>query len=342
MQNSPLLSVIIPVYNSELYLDRCLQSLLNQTYQNLEIILINDGSTDQSLSMCQSFEKNDSRIKVIDQQNGGVSVARNRGMQEACGKLITFVDSDDWIEPDMYEILVPLLIENQADIACCKAKKAFPENSAEGKLYASYKRLETNEINIYENKDCLRSAFEIINKQIVTFSVWNKVFRREILQGQQFPEGIWDEDAILLTRVLSIAKKVVLIDKYLYYWYQHDASITHSKDAILSTKSHITKFDIQLSLLEKHQLTQAYHNVRYSYYRSVLYLYCILTHHKPKDANWKAMKKLVVNRYRDLKKEAKIHLSQEEGVPRRHKYMQTLSFFSIKLYALTNPKCLYW
>ena len=114
--NCPMLSVIIPIYNSEKYLEKCLESVVNQTFTDMEIILVNDGSTDHSLDICNSYQKKDTRIKVISKENGGLIRARKTGLSAAAGKRIGFVDSDDWIEPEMYEVLLRHMEETGCDM----------------------------------------------------------------------------------------------------------------------------------------------------------------------------------------------------------------------------------
>lgn len=121
------ISVIVPVYNVEKYLDKCVQSILNQTYENIELVLIDDGSTDGSSKICDKYGKIDSRVKVIHKENGGLSSARNRGIDEAVGKFITFIDSDDYIHHQMLEILYEGIIKNKSDISICEYRR-FDEN----------------------------------------------------------------------------------------------------------------------------------------------------------------------------------------------------------------------
>ena len=143
----PLISIIVPVYNVKNYLEKCLQSICGQTYKNLEIILIDDGSSDGSGELCNLFAQRDGRIKVIHQTNAGQSAARNRGLAVAQGELLGFVDSDDWIEPDMYEFLYHLLKENGADISICShyrdnGREEQWRSTASGEQFCSFTREE--------------------------------------------------------------------------------------------------------------------------------------------------------------------------------------------------------
>lgn len=125
---NPLISVIVPVYKTELFLNKCISSILNQTYSNVEVIVVDDGSPDQCGQFCDQWAEKDSRIQVIHQENGGLSAARNTGMQHSCGAYLAFVDSDDWVAPDMFEILVNQLEANlDCDVAACGFQKVYSD-----------------------------------------------------------------------------------------------------------------------------------------------------------------------------------------------------------------------
>ena len=159
MKNIDLISIIIPVYNVEQYLSRCIDSVINQTYKNLEIILIDDGSTDDSGEICDEYALKDNRIKVMHKQNGGVSSARNEGLDISKGNYIGFIDSDDFIEKDMYEFLYDLLTKNNCDISCCN-KFIFKDN----KFIASKSFPKGNVL----------SFNEVLNDSKHDFYIWNK------------------------------------------------------------------------------------------------------------------------------------------------------------------------
>ena len=162
-------SIIVTVYNIEKYLEECIDSLINQTYQSIEIILVNDGSTDGSLEICNKYEKVNENIKVINQKNAGLSVARNVGVYEATGKYITFVDGDDWLKKDTIRTLVWLMEENDADISSI---------IREGHQYSS------GEIIIGDDK---RMLLHLFNTQC--FEVWGKLYKKELFNSIRFPEG---------------------------------------------------------------------------------------------------------------------------------------------------------
>ena len=123
--NKEKITIVVPIYNAEKYLERCIKSILDQTYENLEIILVNDGSTDKSLEICEKFKAEDNRIIIINKENGGVSSARNKGIDAATGKFIIFIDADDYIEKEMFEVLEEDLFKNNVDISMCGFRTVY-------------------------------------------------------------------------------------------------------------------------------------------------------------------------------------------------------------------------
>ena len=164
----PLISIIVPVYNVKNYLEKCLQSICGQTYKNLEIILIDDGSSDGSGELCDLFAQRDGRIKVIHQTNAGQSAARNRGLAVAQGELLGFVDSDDWIEPDMYEFLYHLLKENGADISICSH---YIETAVKTRVKHS-----SGQFSSFSREEAIRTLVE--DKRIRNY-MWDKLYKRQ-------------------------------------------------------------------------------------------------------------------------------------------------------------------
>jgi glycosyltransferase involved in cell wall biosynthesis len=180
-----MITVIIPVYNVEKYLERCIRSVINQTYRNLEIILIDDGSNDSSGIICDEFARCDNRIKVIHQKNQGLSCARNTGIQNANGDWIAFLDSDDWINEKMYEVLYSVALENQAEIVSCDSVDRFDFQDEVISLKDNY------QVTQYDNIDILK---ELIHKRNVRFEVWNKIYKRSIISDVRFIPGQVSED----------------------------------------------------------------------------------------------------------------------------------------------------
>lgn len=210
------ISVIIPIYNVEKYLSACLESVIHQSYPHLEIILVNDGSTDSCPQICDEYATKDSRIKVIHQRNGGLSDARNSGLKIATGEFISFVDSDDLLSLDFCQRLSDALIESDADIVECDFVK-FENNlnfMVEGK----------NHFCILKKYDTA-TALALLMKEELKQVVWNKIYKKEVLEGLMFPLNKTNEDEFWTYRVFGKAKKIVKIPEELYYYRQQVESI---------------------------------------------------------------------------------------------------------------------
>ena len=215
----PTVSIIIPVYSVEKYLDKCLDSVVNQTYTNLEIILVDDGSPDNCPAMCDAWKSRDPRIHVIHQKNGGLSVARNEGMKLATGEFIGFVDSDDWIERNMVERLLSALLETDADIATCCFQQER-EGSKDNKEYR--KSLERK---LLSSDEALKLLF--LGKRFIQNVVWNKLYRRAVISDLLFLVGKLYEDGLWTAKALGNARKIVSIDYPLYHYLYRPESLSH-------------------------------------------------------------------------------------------------------------------
>ena len=213
-----LLSIIIPVYNVEKYLDRCIKSVLNQTYNNLEIILVDDGSTDKSPEICDKYAKNDTRIKVIHKKNGGVSEARNCGIEIAKGTYLGFVDSDDFIKENMYEFLMSALKRTNSDIATCG--RFICDEKITYRKYVSKKEV------VLDAKNALQ---ELLNGGIINEASYDKIYKKELFDNIRFPVGETNEDIVTIPFVIEKANKVVCTGVPLYYYCMNPTSITHSE-----------------------------------------------------------------------------------------------------------------
>lgn len=211
-----LVSIIVPVFNVENYLKRCVDSLINQTYKNIEIILVNDGSTDKSPEICRKYLQEDQRIRVIDKENGGLSSARNTGIDNCKGKYITFVDSDDWIDIDTIEIAISYIKKYSVDIA---VYGIYIENDIkcvkERKIKKS-KVLDSNEALVWLN------SFKGID-----VSACNKMYKREVFKEKRFPIGKLCEDFYTMYKILEDST-IVTIAESKYHYYQRQNSITRN------------------------------------------------------------------------------------------------------------------
>ena len=215
----PLVSIIIPVYNVEKYLDKCIASVVNQTYTNLEIILVDDGSPDNCPAICNEWQAKDNRIKVIHQENGGLSKARNEGLKIATGEFIGFVDSDDWIEPEMYETLLTALLESKADIAVCNYQVEYE------KIKNTIPSTKTKDIRHYTAEEVLKLIFTI--RGFIRTVVWNKLYKRILLVNNLFPEGKIYEDNYWTPKVIGGATLILTIDSSFYHYLYREKSLSH-------------------------------------------------------------------------------------------------------------------
>lgn len=214
-----LISIIVPVYNVEKYLKKCVNSIITQTYTNLEIILVDDGSKDSSGEMCDEFSKSDSRIKVIHRKNGGLSAARNSGIEVYRGKYVTFIDSDDWIEPTYVEYLYYLLKKYNSDVSQC----AFRYIDSKKKIYNKVTNSDYEEV--YNSKDAIKNLLH--SKYLIT-SAWGKLYKRCFFDRLRYPEGKLFEDIPVTYQVMLDSEKICYGDHALYNYFYNEGSISKS------------------------------------------------------------------------------------------------------------------
>ena len=219
-----LLSVVVPVYNVGKYLAPCINSILEQTYRNIELILVDDGSTDDSGKICDSFSDNDNRVKTIHKKNGGVSSARNTGIEKASGEYIAFVDADDQLDPDMYEILIEGMNEMNAEVSACTYKKEYDLSSI---------RLSNNDRCKYIKFEGTKQIYESItrNENSIEGLIWNKVYRKEIVSGHKFRTDIAIvDDAAFSWEIFKNVKIVSFISLPMYHYLIIPSSITRNSN----------------------------------------------------------------------------------------------------------------
>lgn len=221
-----LISVIVPVYNVEKYLRKAVQSIQNQTYKHLEIMLINDGSTDSSGNICDELANSDSRIVVIHKKNGGVSTARNEAQKLAKGNYVIYVDSDDYIHEEMIQSLYEQLIAENADVSSCSVMNVY-QNSQTPQCS------DENLYFVYNQEEFLR---EYLIGQRVQGTLGNKLIRKKITDQLEFPVGKIYEDAYYHLQLVQVAKKYVVHTKPYYYYYHRNQSLTtnpyHERDLV--------------------------------------------------------------------------------------------------------------
>ncbi len=216
-----LITVIIPVYKVELYLERCVRSVLSQTYKNIEIILVDDGSPDHCGEICEKLALEDDRIKVYHKENGGLSDARNYGTERSTGKYITFIDSDDYVAPNYIEYLYDLIIKNGADISSCcmvKTENDFAE-------YGVNDSMPTTQL-LTGKEACLL----LLGDQCLTLvTAWGKLYNSDIVKKYPFPKGKKHEDEATTGKYYYESNKVAVGNKCLYAYYQNPTSIMHTQ-----------------------------------------------------------------------------------------------------------------
>lgn len=242
MMDQPLISVIVPVYNVERYLIGCVDSIIAQSYKNLEVILVDDGSTDNSGIICDSYLSKDERIKVIHQDNKGLSAARNSGIDISKGEYIGFVDSDDYIHPEMYSRLMKDIIDHDVLLSFCQFNR-FKDGGMIEEFSLS-------------NNTSLYSPHDVIFESLVGerwWEAWTKLFHRSLFSSLRFPEGRTNEDYAIMMYIYDLCEKVAVNWNHLYFYRLREGSITTSS-------INIHKFDqIQnsqevLSYMKEHYL----------------------------------------------------------------------------------------
>ena len=231
MRSGELISVIVPVYNVADYLEQCLDSILNQTYKEFEVILVDDGSTDTSYSICDEYVKRDSRFHLFRQENKGLSAARNAGLELCKGGYVTFVDSDDFVSPEYLQGMIENLKQADADIAICEHYRL--EN---GTFY--FQKHDSNDIEIISSRD----AFKRIHQ--VNYAVaWGKLFKSSLFRYVRFPVGRVYEDSFTLPKLYMFCEKIVVLPDELYCYRQRSTSIINSQYSFEKIADHLAVYE---------------------------------------------------------------------------------------------------
>lgn len=255
MKNAKI-SVIIPVYNVAEYLPTCLDSVINQSYKNLEIICVNDGSPDNSAAILSEYAQKDNRIQIITQENQGLSGARNTGLERATGEYVYFLDSDDYIHPQMLERLETALRQTEADFSCCKYKKIWKTEKTEN--------LKEKDICMIENP-----ADEFFApKGMISVNVWSKLYRRDTIADLRFIVGLIYEDLPFNSCFMLKARKGVFVPEEMYYYLQRGNTL--SQGQFLRKKNAQSYIEIIRLLHEKMQNSSYYNAMRKKYFTSIL------------------------------------------------------------------------
>ncbi len=262
---SKLISVIVAAYNIEEYIARCLESLIAQNYQNLEVIVVDDGSKDQTGQLCDEFAGKDDRIHVIHQQNMGLSGARNTGLKAATGSYIGFVDGDDWVEPDMYRALYDACEHNHAEMAGCAYHQISSKQVSET---FSYKQYILSKEEVLDTYICDNKSYHIYN------SVWSKFFRSDIVTSLEFPLGRKSEDIMYTTRAMAQVTKFVFLDTpYYNYVEDREDSIMNVGLAERRFKDEIPFWKEQTGYLYGLGMRELAQKASYQFYRRMLFYY---------------------------------------------------------------------
>ena len=253
--NQPLLSVIVPCYNVDKYVDKCISSIVGQTYPNLEILLIDDGSTDQTGVRCDVWQDKDKRIRVIHQQNEGLSYARKTGIENTTAEYVAFVDSDDWIVPNMFAKMMQALLSTHSDIAQCGYRKVFED----GRIEHCNTKNKTGSFEIFGKKE---GVFMILDGRTWDSVMWNKIFKTQLFKHITFPKGRTYEDIPIMFRLFHHASQsVYLYDEY-YSYFQRSTSITQDVNTAKKMKN---RYDFYEAYHERTQFVE-----QHAEYQSIL------------------------------------------------------------------------
>lgn len=293
----PEISVIVPVYQVEKYVARCIESILNQTYKDFEMILVDDGSLDGSGDICEKYAVSDGRIQVIHKKNGGLSSARNAGLDVAVGKYVTFVDSDDVIHPQYLEVLHRECEQNSADISIGRLTRFQEDN--EIKVFQNI----TNTKGVLKNSIYTLNCFFDKKKTVSNYvSACCKLFKRNLFENIRFPEGRLFEDEFTTYRLYYAANVVIDLDEVLYYYFVNDVGITQN----LSLQKRLDEYDAQCERIEffkERNLAELYEKALLEFLRSAQWD-MILCNKNQEQAD-KRRKNRFVRQYQEVLEEAK-------------------------------------
>lgn len=289
----PLVSVVVPVYNRELHLERCVSSLLNQTYEPIEILLVDDGSSDSSGQICDRLAESNDAVRAIHEENGGAGAARNAGLAAARGEYIGFVDSDDWIAPDMYELLVGLVGEHDADAAQIGLALVGGEEPNGQRV--------NSRVRILEGKECLQKLMEDATFGVAAFSPCRCLFSRRALDSLSFREGVVNEDIDFVYKAFSGCSRMVFSEQVEYFYFQGGDSNSlgglKSKDFDLYTAA-----DILVELASKETYGSICHLAAVKRARTSLSLLCKIAYFGIADASINK-RSTVASLQRDLRRD---------------------------------------
>ncbi len=274
MDNNYKVSVVVPIYNVEAYLPRCVDSILQQTYTNLEIILVDDGALDNSGTIVDKYAQTDTRVIPVHKENGGLSDARNAGIDIATGDYICFVDSDDVIHSEYVETLLKLCVENECDIAQCRFEWSTEDSFSEDKG--------SGEVIFYDSMGILDAIYS--EKNVETVVAWNKLYKRDLFKQIRYPKGRIHEDEATSYKLFYEAKKIARIDRVLYLYYQNMDSITKKKYS-LKRLDILWALEERMSFFKEKGLESLYAKDSYKYLCKILIHYYLVSKMDKPDRN---------------------------------------------------------
>lgn len=251
-----LISIIIPVYKVEKYLSRCIESVMAQTYRNIEILLIDDGSPDKCPEICDNYADKDPRIKVVHKKNGGLSDARNAGITLAEGKYISFLDSDDYVHPRMYQELLHILKKEEADVSFCNLNRVYSEEY-------ELNDIQDGTLHIYSGKQAVKNILDK-NLHVVSVIACGKLYKKELFESIRFPVGKLHEDEFTTYKIFYKCTKVVFMDKGYYYYFQRDDGIMGTRKKVFSADG-LEAYEQMGDFFQKTSDRDIFYLVKYKY-----------------------------------------------------------------------------
>lgn len=255
----PEISIIVPVYNVESYLVRCIDSILNQSFRNFELILVNDGSTDDSLNICKKYLNIDKRIKLISQANKGLSAARNTGLKYASGDYICFVDSDDFVEKDYLLLLLKSIEKYNSDISMCE----YYLTNDKGKQYSVEKFNEPQNIITLSGKEVFSYFYK--DNYVPNVVAWNKIYKKRLFDSVKYDEGYYYEDELIALPLFYEVRKVSLVRTPLYNYVQRQNSIIHTPLTLKKAKDRIVMYKKRVEFFKKNKDKKMYRSAVQQY-----------------------------------------------------------------------------
>lgn len=299
-----LVSIIVPVYNVETYVGKCLESLMAQTYKNIEILVIDDGSTDNSGIICDRYMKKNEKIRVIHQSNAGLSAARNIGLDYCRGDFIMFVDSDDFVHPEMCEILIDNIERYDGDICLAKFQRI-----GEGKAVKEYYIDEQYSVEVFSKKQIFEKLLDA-NFGVYVATAWGKLYRRKLFTNLRYEVGRLHEDEFIIHKILDKVDKAVCLDVKLYYYLQRS-------DSIMGRKFNVKRLDALDALEDRIEYFEKNEEYDLLYTQAIKYLeFCIAQYVKINETckNERNAKKRIKSGFRSVYKnyvKGKTHMARQ-------------------------------